>query len=57
VSGSDAGGADTVMFSTDHPHPDFDPPKDLFDTLRTHVGEEDLRGLMGETALDVFGIS
>ena len=52
-----AGGADTVMFSTDHPHPDFDPPKDLFDTLRTHVGEEDLRGIMGETALDVFGIS
>ena len=51
-----AGGADTVMFSTDHPHPDFDPPEDLFTTLRTHMDEDAIRGIMGETALEVFGV-
>jgi len=52
-----AGGADTVMFSTDHPHPDFDPPADILNTIQGSLDEETVRGIMGETALDVFGIS
>jgi hypothetical protein len=51
-----AGGADTLLFSTDHPHPDFDPPEELFAPVRARLEEDELRGVMGETAADVFGI-
>ena len=51
-----AGGAETVLFATDHPHPDFDPPGELFETLGGRFDEEEIRGMMGETALDVFGL-
>ncbi len=50
-----AGGADTIMFSTDHPHPDFDPPSAVLTPARTHLEEDDIRGIMGETAVEVFG--
>lgn len=51
-----AGGADTIMFATDHPHPDFDPPSELFEPIRSRLPAEDVRGMMGETAADVFGL-
>jgi len=51
-----AGGADTLLFATDHPHPDFDPPGELFEPIRSHLDDEEVRGMMGETAMDVFGL-
>jgi predicted TIM-barrel fold metal-dependent hydrolase len=51
-----AGGDDTVLFATDHPHPDFDPPSELFEPLKTHFDDDEIRGMMGETALDVFDL-
>ncbi len=51
-----AGGSDTLMFSSDHPHPDFDPPNEVFVPARGHFDAPEVRGLMGETALEVFGI-
>ena len=51
-----AGGADTVMFASDHPHPDFDTPEELFENLRSRFEPEDIRRMMGETAADVFGL-
>jgi len=52
-----AGGADTILFSSDHPHPDFDPPSELFGPLRSRFDEDEIRGMMGETAADVFGLA
>ena len=51
-----AGGAETILFSTDHPHPDFDPPREVYRPARTQLDEEGIRGVMGETAIDVFGL-
>ena len=51
-----AGGGDTLLFSTDHPHPDFDPPKEVFTPAKTQLDDASLRGLMGETAIEVFGL-
>lgn len=51
-----AGGAETVMFSTDHPHPDFDPPENVLTTLQSYLDEDEVRGIMGESAVEVFGL-
>ncbi len=51
-----AGGADTVMFSTDHPHPDFDPPEDVLNSIQGTLDEETTRGIMGGAAMDVFDL-
>ena len=51
-----AGGGDMLMYSSDHPHPDFDPPAELLSPIRAHLEPEDVRGMMGETAADVFGV-
>jgi predicted TIM-barrel fold metal-dependent hydrolase len=51
-----AGGADTLLFSTDHPHPDFDPPEEVFRPARTQLDPDGIEGLMGGTAADVFGL-
>jgi predicted TIM-barrel fold metal-dependent hydrolase len=51
-----AGASETVLFSTDHPHPDFDPPKEVLVPARTHLEEAEVRGLMGESAIELFGI-
>ena len=50
-----AGGGDTIMFSTDHPHADFDPPEELLHPIRAQLDEDDVRGMMGETAVELFG--
>lgn len=49
-------GPDLVMYASDLPHPDFDPPGELFDRIRT-LEDEEIRGMMGETAADVFGLT
>jgi len=51
-----AGGADTLLFSTDHPHPDFDPPEEIYEPVKARLDAAELRGIMGESASDVFGI-
>lgn len=52
-----AGGSDTVIFSSDHPHPDFDPPSEVFDPIRTRLDEDEIRGVMGETAMELFNLA
>jgi len=51
-----AGAAETVLFATDHPHPDFDTPAEVLQPAKTHLEDESVRGIMGETACEVFGI-
>lgn len=50
-----AGGARTLLFSTDHPHPDFDPPSEVFQPAARYLDQNDVRGIMGGTAARVFG--
>ncbi|ESS07284.1 MAG: putative metal-dependent hydrolase [uncultured archaeon A07HB70] len=50
-------GPETLMYSSDLPHPDFDPPEELYDRVRGHLDDEAVRGIMGETATDVFDLS
>ncbi len=49
-------GPGNIMYSSDLPHPDFDPPEELFDRINGHFDEETVAGIMGETALDVFDL-
>lgn len=49
-------GADRIMYSSDLPHPDFDPPEELFDRIKGHFDDETIRGIMGETATEVFAL-
>jgi len=51
-----AGGGDTLLYSTDHPHPDFDPPSEVLTPAKAQLDDDQVRKLMGETAMDVFGI-
>jgi len=49
-------GPELVMYASDLPHPDFDPPSELFDRIR-RLDDTDVRGMMGETAADVFDLA
>lgn len=49
-------GTDSVMFASDIPHHDFDPPWELYDRIRPHFDADTLNDVMGRTALDVFDI-
>jgi hypothetical protein len=49
-------GPETVMYASDLPHPDFDPPTELFDRVRGAFDADTVRGMMGETAADTFGL-
>ncbi len=51
-----AGGSQNIMFATDHPHPDFDPPKELLDPIQQYFDHDEISGIMGESAVDVFGL-
>lgn len=51
-----AGGDDVLLFSADHPHPDFDTPEELFSPLSMHLDDETVRGIMGETAVRIFDL-
>jgi hypothetical protein len=39
------------------PHSDFDTPNELFDRIKQHFDAETVRGIMGETADDLFGLT
>ena len=49
-------GPENLMYSADIPHTDFDTPEELFTPLKSRVEPDQLRGVMGETAMDVFGL-
>jgi predicted TIM-barrel fold metal-dependent hydrolase len=49
-------GPDSVMFASDIPHHDFDPPWELYNRIRPHFDDETLNGIMGATAVDVFDL-
>jgi predicted TIM-barrel fold metal-dependent hydrolase len=53
----EAAGPHNIMYSSDLPHTDFDPPEELFDRVAPYLDEEDVRGMMGETAAEVFGLN
>jgi hypothetical protein len=48
-------GPESLLFSSDYPHLDFDHSADLFRVLRSRLGETAARNVYGETALEVFG--
>lgn len=50
-------GPGNVMYSSDLPHPDFDPPEELFDRIQGHLEPEAVDAIMGKTALEVFDIA
>lgn len=49
------GGEDSLMFSTDYPHPDFDNSDQILKSLRSEFSLDELNNIYGQTALDVFG--
>lgn len=49
-------GPESILYASDLPHADFDPPSELFDRVNRHFDAETVRGMMGETAADLFGI-
>lgn len=51
-----AGAEETLLFAMDHPHPDFDTPEELYNPLRTTLEADSIRGIMGETAVELFDI-
>lgn len=49
-------GSDTVMYSADLPHPDFDAPEGLFNRIKGHCDTETVQKVMGGNAREVFDI-
>ncbi len=49
-------GAENIMYSSDLPHPDFDPPEELFDRIRGHFDAGTVQAMMGGTATEVFDL-
>jgi predicted TIM-barrel fold metal-dependent hydrolase len=47
----------SIMYASDLPHTDFDPPEELFNRIKSFFDPDEVRGMMGETALDVYDIS
>jgi predicted TIM-barrel fold metal-dependent hydrolase len=49
-------GPGSIMYSADLPHADFDPPSELFNRINGHFDPKIVRGIMGETAADLFNL-
>ncbi len=49
-------GSESVMYSADLPHVDFDPPNELFDRIKSYFDRDDLNNIMGGNAARVFGL-
>lgn len=49
-------GPESVLYASDLPHPTFDPPQELFQYIQGYFEEEEIRGMMGEYAADVFDL-
>jgi predicted TIM-barrel fold metal-dependent hydrolase len=49
-------GPDNLMYASDIPHGDFDPPEELFDRIRMRFDRRTVEAMMGETAAEVFDL-
>lgn len=49
-------GDDSIMYASDLPHADFDPPSELFDRVDEQLDGSIVRGMMGETAADLYDL-
>lgn len=49
-------GSESIMYASDLPHTDFDPPAELFDRIRGYFDPDQIRDMMGETAAAVFDL-
>jgi predicted TIM-barrel fold metal-dependent hydrolase len=47
-------GVDTLMFSSDYPHFDFDNSDQLLQTLRPQLDDDELNAVYGKTAQNIF---
>jgi predicted TIM-barrel fold metal-dependent hydrolase len=50
-----AGGEGSVMFASDHPHPDLDLPDELLQPLSGTLPDETIERILGGTAATLFG--
>ncbi|MGQ4557110.1 amidohydrolase family protein [Halobellus sp. GM3] len=50
-------GPENILYASDFPHPDFDPPEELFNRIYSEFDNSVVRGMMGETAMDIWDIS
>jgi predicted TIM-barrel fold metal-dependent hydrolase len=50
-------GPESILFSTDHPHPDFDTPRELFDRISPFISSGNIKKMMGENAMKIFGLN
>jgi len=50
-------GEESILFASDHPHPDFDPPEELAVPLQSHFDSETVDRIMGGTAAELFGLT
>lgn len=49
-------GPDSILFSTDHPHPDFDDPEWVINRYFGHLDDAERASILGQNAADVFGL-
>lgn len=49
-------GPHNIMYSSDLPHPDFDPPEELFDRINGQLAPDEVEAIMGKTAMEVFDL-
>ncbi len=49
-------GPENLMFSADIPHTDFDTPDELFKPTNPHFDDDQVRDMMGRTAIEVFNL-
>jgi len=52
----DMAGPGNIMYSADLPHRDFDPPEELFERIKTYFDDDVVRGIMGETAAELYDL-
>lgn len=50
-------GPENILFTTDHPHPDFDDPEWVRNRYFGHLNEADQAKVFGENAADVFDLT
>lgn len=49
-------GPECIMYASDLPHTDFDPPAELFDRIKGRFDDDEVRAMMGENAVNVFNL-
>lgn len=49
-------GTDSILYSCDLPHPDHDPPQELFDRIRHHFDADEIQDMMGGNAAELYDL-